>query len=537
MTGRPHDRFCNQACPYKNNTAYRGECGGCKGDCDPSGGTRGHWTDCDCAPNACGDGHDCKQYIDITFELESFPIQGSVCCNSKPPLSEPCGGTIYTGKDPSILTPWTQLDMDGGFYGEAMYIATKHHVRLTRGLGSGWDTEGSNLCNCFWGGYWSGSCDCNKCCCSEAYPYSECPAEDVIVAGVTCDICCPTEPCNPDNNPCYPVNSGWASSLDDWGDGGGTEQGGSSEQAMCTSPTAEGSDCGCGYINAGACSGYVGHACWECGTFNPHHIEAYMAFDSGAGCVSSWQLEIKGLTEQARSVMGTSNLGLDCTPSNANACSDPAFGGLAEPAWGYIGRWWGQSSNCNTNCTDADSVAGVPELLSVGCSCPPDTEFTSSVRVTNTLAAFHPTTRYYDADPVSNPGAGGLMTCTIPHDDCGNATWLSFYPNTPYDGTDYYGKPLIWYCDCTYCNDCCDGDWLCGSCECGSAPDEWCDCTYPTTTHLDIHNKQYPCSHCTDSQENDSRCLTCEDSASRICAKVRIKIHPTDSPTPTWYGD
>ena len=555
-------RFCDRC--EGDSESFRGTCGGCLGtydNCDDEEPPKcGNWVDPSCTDvggTTCGDGHECPLYVDITFTLHSFLIQGEVCCNSLPKLTEPCGGTVHTGKDPSTLTPWTAISPDGGLHGEVTYNTTTHHVRLTRGYGDRASGSGGEACFCFYGGYWSGSCDCNKCCCSEDYPYSTCPEEDVIPSGVSCAGGHDTEPCDPDNNPCYLVTTGWASSLDVYGSDTPTEQGGSTGQAMCTVPSSSGVDT-CDYIDESLCSGKVGYACWESGTFNPHHIEAYMAFTS-SDCVGSWQLEIKGLTEQARSQMGASNLGLDCLLSSGHACSEPAFGGHAEPAWGYIGRWWGKNTTdpvCNQRCDEASqSGDGYPELRTMGCACPPHTSFSSTVTTTNTLPAFHPDTRYWDSDPVSNPSAGGLMTCTIPHADCGNADWLLLFPQTPYDGTNYYGKPIAWWDDCTYCDLYCDGDWSgctgctgtnCGSVSCpnccGAGEDAFCTCTFPSEDGQDdlsnpsVSVKQYPCSHCTDDgQTNPAECFTnpaC--SIERICANCDITINPNSNPLPAW---
>ena len=536
-------RFCDRC--EGDSESFRGTCGGCQGtwdNCDSSEENCGHWQDPACG-GSCGDGHDCPLYVDITFTLDGFLIQNAVCCNATPPLSEPCGGTEYTTERPGVISPWSSVT--GSEVGEVTYNATTHHIRLMRGYGTRADSTGGEVCFCFYGGFWSGNCGCNKCCCSAAETYEDCDAEDVLVAGVSgCNACCDTEICDPDNNPCYLVTTGWASSLDDWGDSP-TEQGGSSGAAMCTDTTVSTS---CGYVDETECVGENSHACWNCGNFVPHHIEAYMSFEN-VDCVGSWQLEIKGLTEASRSVMGANNLeqggiqfGGDCVlgGGGANDCSDPAFGGRAEPAWGYIGRWWGKNDECNasgrcgesTTCEGVDCVPpayeGRPELLTQGCGCPPHTSFSGSVLVTNAQVAFHPASRYFDADSPTS-GQGGVMTCCIPHADCGDAEWLGFYPNAPWDGTHYYGKPTVWDTKCLYCAACCDGDWSgCNSippCEgecCCSADGyhgaDWCDCTYPSMGFDD----------------EDGPNINYDQRTVDICADCTISINPNNNDEPAW---
>ena len=536
-------RFCDRC--IGDSESFRGTCGGCQGtwdNCDSSEENCGHWQDPDCGAS-CGDGHDCPLYIDITFTLNSFLIQDAICCDSTPPLTEPCGGTYWTTQRPGVISPWSSVT--GSEVGEVTYNATTHHIRLMRGYGTRADSTGGEECFCFYGGFWSGNCGCNKCCCcdndlvscdSEPSTYENCEAEYVRVAGVSgCadQVTYPTEICDPDNNPCYLVTTGWASSLDEWGDHP-TEQGGSDGPAMCTDHSIsdvcdnEGTECG--------------RACWNCGNFLPHHIEAYMSFEY-VGCVGSWQLEIKGLTEASRSVMGVNNLeqggiqfGGDCVlgGGGANDCSDPAFGGRAEPAWGYIGRWWGKYSHCNASgrCSESSSgnpapaFEGRPELLTQGCGCPPHTSFSGSVKVSNAIKAFHPATRYFDAD-VPSPGQGGLMTCCMAHSDCGNPDYLAANPPPPWDGTNYYGKPIVWDTKCMYC-DLCDGDWSyctglnCNVSACCSAnayhEDDWCSCQFPTAGFNDTDGPNV-----NDVQIPDDICATCT-----------ISINPNNNDEPAW---
>ena len=555
-------RFCDRC--EGDSESFRGRCGGCLGtwdNCDSSEENCGHWQDPACTDNGgtiCGDGHECPLYVDITFTLHSFIIQGDVCCGSTVPLSEPCWGRYKNPCsagycNPSVISPWGG-HLGDGLTGEVEYQESTHHIRLTRGYGTQSSGTGGEQCFCFYGGYWSGNCDCNTCCCETDNEYPDCPDADVTYPGavIGCFDIDETAPCEADNA-CYPITTGWASSLDVYGGDTPSEQGGSTGQAMCTVPdtTVAGS---CGYTTADCGEDVVSYSCWECGTFNPHHIEAYMSFTS-ADCVGSWQLEIKGLTEQARSQMGASNLGLDCSIGGVNACSDPAFGGYAEPAWGYIGRWWGKdthepAANCNPRCDEAiQSGDGYPQLRTMGCACPPHTSFSSTVTTTNAIVAFHPTSVYYDKIGQSQ-GQGGVMSCAIADEtNCGRTDYLTIYPSTPVVDSVHYGKPTVWDKYCEWCNSCCEGDYDCEEeCACGSGSD--CACPYPDIGSGDpadgggpedtdfprVNAKQYPCSHCTDDgQTNPTECFeNCDDYIERICADCDITINPNSNPLPAW---
>jgi len=334
------------------------------------------------------------------------------------------------------------------------------------------------------------------------------------------------------------MNDGFASSLDVWGLHSPMEHGGSDGQAFCVDQVPASPPCP-GMVSS-ACDSFddVSYACWSCGSFKPHHIEAYMTIKTDPGsCDSAWQLEIRGLTEQARSVMGHQGDGFDCIqPFDDDDCYLAAGGGSAA-ALAYRGVWWGATSICNSNC-DNDTQDGQPELSAHGCSCPPLTSFDSTVRTDGALVSLHPTAIFGGPTlPGHTPGEGTVHTCMVPSSYCGSTEWLFEHPNTPEVDGEYYGPPAIWWCRCNYCDDCCNTDWDTGCVDCDDC--DPCNCCGPNE-HLDtngIPNPLYPCQHCLSEPDlNHADCQPCPGGGlqAHMCADVSISMIPNNNPLPTW---
>ena len=229
MPGFTHDRLCKhlENCdPSVSANAFRGKCGNCRGECDPcdpDGDNCGEWQECNCVVGACGDGHSCKRYIDITFTLKEFIIQGETCCNGSPPLAQPCNGAYQNNEVPIVGSPSGWSEVDDGVQDTVSYQETVHHVRLVKagreqpfcqgGQSGGGAGVENYYCDCFWGGYWSSSCDCNNCCCGNGETYPDCDCANVV--DPTELLNCGSEPiqhCDP-SNPCMPPSNGYAHHL------------------------------------------------------------------------------------------------------------------------------------------------------------------------------------------------------------------------------------------------------------------------------------------------------------------------------------
>jgi hypothetical protein len=596
-------RFCRQACsgePPARDSEDRGLCGLCSGGkegctpCDEAYGSEncGDWQNCDCA-DACGDGHNCDRYIDIEFTLDSFVIQGKVCTNaSTVELTQQCGGggAVDMGGDfdltPVTGNPSGWSTKSNGESGFVTYEKTVHRLRLTR-----------QDCGCFWGGYWSSSCDCNTCCCTgddecdEGSIYPNCDGEGcgnhACLDGIAqcfdesgaSDFNC--RACDP-SNPCYPTDDGYASSLDTYGTG---EVGGSDGEALCLAQSGASGTDACGY-RQNTCDDWIddgtpAFAGWEVGDFKPHHIEAYFTYkvDSLDNCNSGWVLEIRGLTELSRSEMGLAGSypSLDCF--GGGGCQQ-SYGGGAEAALGYRGRWWGLHSclgqedycvcnlACSQNNCEGDDfdyprclTPAVPELAFHSCSCPPAVEIESSVRVDGALQAFHPASIF--ASNQDNANSGSMYTCVVndaqgnnaPDQYCNNDTWVAVM-NPPCLGKEYmgdgnysegtcYGSPAVWWGECNHCTDCCKTEPTGCSvpCDCGRTSDD-CQCSFPNVVISDegIPNPAYPCSHCGaggDPSLNHYSCNPCPagNLESHQCAPCSIKIRPNSNDKPWWAGE
>ena len=588
-------RFCRVACsgePPERKTDYKGLCGCCSDkyyNCDEDGNNCGEWqceesearpSCCNCTPTACGDGHNCPRYVDIEFTLDAFPIQSKVCCNANAvPLTQQCAGA-YQSEEPYIGTPSGWSAAANGEQDYVIYEKTAHKIRLTR-----------QDCGCFWGGYWSSSCDCGTCCCtnwqdgvesgtcSEGTRYPDC-GDCYYHACFTLD-CLDGETagcreCDP-AFPCWAIDDGYASSQDNHGTG---NIGGSDGQALCTAPSTRSDDPsnGCGYITndcndwigTGGGNGTPAHACWTCGTYKPHHIQAWLTYTNvvqsgdppNGQCNVAWVLEIRGLTEDVAAQFGGSNgwnFG-DCPNSSGttDACAFSPSGGYASDFVGYRGKWQGRYSVCNTPCDQSGDFTAVPEFIQHSCGCPPTVDIESSVNVRGATHAFHPSS-------VFGTGFGNtnrkMVTCVV-NDAQGSQPSETWCQNEYYelvdpvcldiqknhDGTftkgTCYGQPLTWFDRCYYCDACCDEDWDgcdSGICKCGSRPDEWCTCTPPasSTTYDGIPNEVYPCSHCGSGgvpSLNYPTCNPCptDGTEANNCAPCRLVIRPNNSEVPAW---
>ena len=568
-------RFCRQACsgdPPERKDEYRGLCGLCRGECNPcdsEGNNCGDWQDCTCT-DACGDGHNCDRYIDIEFSLDSFIIQGKVCTNANGlNITQQCDGgqSALFDEIPVTGNPSGWSAKSDGENNFVRYERTVHRLRLTR-----------QDCNCYWGGYWSSSCDCNTCCCAdeEVGEYPDCevnrctnPAGCFSQSG---DLGC--RPCDP-SNPCYPTDDGFASSLDTYGPG---SIGGSDGQALCLSQSGkqgEGSGDPCDYRST-ACDDWVddgtaAYAGWEVGTFKAHHIEAYFTYekDDLDECSSGWILEIRGLTELSRSEMGLAGgyPSLDCLGGGCSA----TYGGDAVSALGYQGTWYGKEDVCNLgdHCkemSDSPPPSGaqpaIPELVFNSCSCPRPVDIESTVRTDNAIVAFHPSSVFTNTD-IGAISDGTMYTCVVndaqgnnaPTEYCNDDGWKAL-TDPPCLGRQYqgdgvysegtcYGKVGVWWEQCTYCKACCDGDWTsgCSGCSCGARGDEWCSCTFPATDLNPVNGMPdpiYPCSHCAggNTSLNHPTCNACPTPSgeSRMCTPCSIKIRPNSNEQPWWAG-
>ena len=512
MAGLVHDVYCRHRDKCDDTGfSHRGECGGCLGRCEPcneAGNNCGQWQDCACSPSACGDGHICKRYIDIEFTLESFTCQGEMCCIESSPIVRSCtqnglldDNGVYAF-EPIVGHPSGWSDCTGTVPA-IKYPTTTHRIRLTR-----------TACGCFWGGYWSSSCDMNKCCVEAGVGNHICGDGD-------CDDPLVCTHCDPESDPCALIDDGWASSLDDWGDGGGSEQGGTTEEALCTSLPCGTTPCD---YTGGSCTLLGGQGnCKKCGTFKPFHIEAFLQHNEGSNCEGEWQLEIRGQTTMIRSHAsgeGTSSIcdfGSAASPPSPNPFASGTQWALFRGRWnGFAGCGGYWSSNQGVDCHYASyDQCHIDDLYHVGCSCPPTVEFDSSVLVDNNLASIHPT--------------------HIVTDGC---TWRECYTtNAACDnlssdciGSTCYGEVKNWCAYCEWCPECVDNEG--GSClpiNGGAA------CQLPTDSQYSKYSYQNPCEpeRCTAGTIADD-CWDCVDGVSRLCTDCNIKMTPNNNEKPFW---
>jgi len=589
-------RFCRVACsgePPERKPEYKGLCGCCSDkyyNCDEDGNNCGEWqceesearpSCCSCAPNACGDGHNCPRYIDIEFDLNAFVIQGKTCCNgSSVPLTQQCAGA-YQDEEPYIGTPSGWGAATNGVQDFVIYEKTEHKIRLTR-----------QDCGCFWGGYWSSSCDCNTCCCTnhqggdpdagdcvagvniypdcddcyirDCFPFGTCVQDE----GLDCRACDPA-------SPCYPTDDGYASSQDDHGTG---NVGGSDGQALCSQQSGKSTEegeggNGCGYWS-NDCDDWIdagtpAYACWNCGTFKPHHIQAWLTYTEvvsgddppNGQCNVAWVLEIRGVTEDVAKEFGLSNSfpSFDCAGGGgtSDACAF-SNGGYASDYLGYRGKWQGRHSVCNLACDQSGDTSPVPEFVQHSCGCPPTVDLETSINVTGATAAFHPSavfgTGFNNSTPKMHPCVVNDAQGSQPSETwCQNAFYEAVDPvctDKQQDGAGgltkgtCYGPPLAWHDRCYYCDDCCNGDWsggCSGSCEC-TPLDPWCSCAPPNSqiSNEGIPDPLYPCSHCCGGVEslNHPTCNPCiappDCQESHICTPCRLTIRPNNSEVPAW---
>jgi len=546
MAGLVHDKYCR----HRDNCdetgfSHRGECGNCLGHCEPCneyGLNCGEWQDCECSlGNSCGDGHTCKRYIDIEFTLEEFPIQGAYCCQNSPPLAQPCGGGFTDENGDPLMVPvegnpsgWNDFT---GLSPALKYPATTHKIRLTR-----------TACGCFWGGYWSSSCDMLRCCEDASEGHHIC-GDGACVDELVC------EDCDPEDDPCANIDDGWASSLDDWGDGGGIESGGVAG-ALCigqgctnTSP-CDYTDDSCSDPNQTSTRG-----CKKTGNFKPFHIEAFMQHFTDVGsCNGEWQLEIRGQTLQIREQASVSGSGCDFSGSCGSPPNPNPFGCDDQYAL-FRGRWQGWDNECagywgTDPCTEIyHEQCHLDEFAHVGCACPQEMEFESTVVVDSNLRQLHPTFKVFDNC--------NWRTCMSEHIHC-NVEPLGGEHNCL--GDDCYGTPTTW---CGYCEYCagvgaCDGNWnfadqnchgalgcdhpacLCDCCDGEEGEDPWCKCTPPSGTDWLVYDYLFPCSNsrCVDPDgEVEQACEPCNESnQSRLCTDVTVKITPNNNPKPYWVS-
>jgi len=564
-------RFCSEACPWREDAEqYRGLCGSCHGKyypCDEDGNNCGKWQ-CEesqtlncCLEGICGDGQNCPRYIDIEFTLDPFVIQGKTCCNAAVPLAQQCNGDQI---DPYDGEPsgWGNTT---GILDAVIYEKTDHKIRLTR-----------SACGCFWGGYWSSSCNCSKCCCygdetcDEGSIYPECNGEPcgvdscLLGCGQCFDGCGSCRACDP-SIPCAATDDGYASSLDRYGTG---NLGGSDGSAICAAPSVKFDPLdpdACGYLS-GVCNDWIddgtpAHACYTCGDFKPHHIQAMFTYVSTEGsCNSAWVLQIRGLTELTASQLGNSTEPyLDCNPSGLGGCNHIGQAGGAYAGMGYIGMWEGREGVCNLACDQSGDESAIPEFAFQSCGCPPTTVINSTIEVRNSLEAFHP------ASVFGEGGDDGVMHTCVVKDSEGSqpsetwcqdndGAWSSVcidqqptYPSGTTTGT-CYGNPALWWNRCRWCGGsggaatCCDtggctpdSEGVCGACGTN------CDCVPPVGRISDggMASDIYPCSHCgagDDPSNNHYSCNPCQGGnvESRACAPCRISIKPNNSVSPHW---
>ena len=587
-------RFCREACsgiPPERKPEYRGLCGCCQDayyNCDEDGENCGKWqceesearpSCCSCTPTACGDGHSCPRYVDIEFTLDAFVIQGEACCNgSAVPLTQQCAGA-WQSELPHVGTPSGWGAASNGVQDYVIYEKTKHKIRLTR-----------QDCGCFWGGYWSSSCDCGTCCCTN-HQGGDPDAGDCTLADIypDCDDCY-TQSCLPGfgtcvatdgsgcrkcdpATPCYPTDDGYASSQDDHGTG---NIGGSDGQALCTQQSCR-SDASCNnceYLSS-ACDSWIdagteAFQCWSCGTYKPHHIQAWLTYTEvvtgdnppNGQCNVAWVLEIRGLTEDVAAQFGNTNSYpfFDC-PSGGGTTDNCAFsnGGYASDYVGYRGKWQGRHSVCNLACDQEGDTSPVPEFIQHSCGCPPTVDLESSINVTGATAAFHPSAVFGQGFGDSTPK---MHTCVV-NDAQGSQPHMSWCQNEQYEIADpvcidkqlqpdgsfskgtCYGPPLAWPDRCYYCDACCEGNWdVCTTTDCKCLPgtdEEWCSCAAPNSAVSTggLPNALYPCSHCCGGNEslNHPNCNPCQEDPcieSHICTPCRLVIRPNNSPVPSW---
>ena len=586
-------RFCRVACsgntiPPERKQEYRGLCGCCSDtyyNCDSEGNNCGKWqcdeTDggrdcCSCGEYACGDGHNCPRYVDIEFTLDAFVIQGKTCCNGgNVPLTQQCAGA-YQSQEPYVGTPSGWSSAGNGVQDYVVYEKTEHRIRLTR-----------QDCGCFWGGYWSSSCNCGTCCCEgniaceEGSRYPECEGSGCVVdsclpeCGTCFDGCHSCRACDP-SVPCYPTDDGYASSQDEHGSG---NVGGSDGQAICAQQTfksnAEGQGGnGCGYVtdvcNDWIDDGTAAYACWNCGTYKPHHIQAWLTYTEvvsgddppNGQCNVAWVLEIRGLTEDVAAQFGNNNSYpfFDCPNSGGenDACAF-SNGGYASDKVGYRAKWQGRNSVCNLACDQSGDTSPVNEFIQHSCGCPPTIDIDSTIQVTGAINAFHPSAVFGQGFGITEQK---MHVCVVSDAEgsqpsesyCQSAAAAGFGWNVCIDqqligdtgefthGT-CYGTPLAWSDKCYYCDDCCDGNWDtgCTGCSClTGTPDEWCDCAPPNDA-LDVIGMPdpiYPCSHCCGGNEslNHPTCNPCQDPCqeSHLCAPCHLLMRPNNDEIPAW---
>lgn len=570
-------RFCREACPYKDEPDFKGLCGACSGKaypCDPDDKNCGKWQDADCLRenDPCGDGHNCPRYIDIEFTLNAFAIQGKTCCNAKTlAITQQCEGAFQNNETPIDAPPQGWSATENGEQDFVIYEKTEHQIRLTR-----------SDCGCHWGGYWSSQCDCNTCCCTNdggTEPDGDCTTADIYPDCDDCyqQSCLPSfgtcvaddgtgcRGCDP-SLPCYPTDDGYASSLDSYGTG---NIGGSDGQAICSlSSCASTGSCTdpCGNITNdcdswAATSGVLPHACWDCGEFKQHHIQAYFtmkgaADDPAENCHTAWAFSIRGMTDLTASELGVrTNPSLDCySHGEHNVCNHlPSSGGTAERCMGYTGFWEGTSLSSGTDCTDClqeGNASPTEGLVMNSCGCPVAAEINSTVRVTNAIAAFHPSAVCGENNSPDIEGAQ-MHTCVV-KDSEGSQPSETWCNNLGIAGSSVciekefatslgvcYGSPQLWYDKCEYCggaSGCCDTHW--DGCSAGCACDPYCDCPYPTSGFGTTGVDQYPCQYCGSSDPsslNHTSCIPCDSGNSRVCAPCNIKITPNNSPVPSWH--
>jgi len=437
MPGIIQHRVCEHIldCDGEAVEDYKGQCGQCMGNCSPVYNIADgvwEWGDCECS-GTCGDGHDCKDYVDLTINLASFVIQYEAYCHCDPVIATSCDP--FTGH-----AVGGAMSAVKGVRAECVVPATTFHIRMAR-------AQCSN--GCFWGGWHESSCDCNTCC------------TDSGDGEVPCDNGCDTfnngagcHPCDPDD-PCFATDNGWASSLDEWDGVSGSEHGQSTGSALCTMGNLALAGCG-NYLtldpdpcdpdhswtatgdqtcpncpacypdewyqenpadNEGMTPGGNAWACASCGPFTPFHMEAKLEHGN-FGCEGTWRLTIQGMTSMIRDQSGVSNHGCNCGATVQYA--------LFRDTWSLTTG----GGNCGGE--------GVEGLGFTGCSCPPIAEFESTVNAAN-MKQLHPTFIMDDGCNTNN------KVCRAIDDYCGETC-----AGAEYDG-DCYNSVVPW------CGECEDG--------------------------------------------------------------------------------